>query len=270
MPEKDRRFLDENFPRFGTAWEGGLAGLARDFDLQAERKWRSIRLHLTLRSPPALRFTIEIKRKDGGMKTFGPELPEGPELTLTEFERVEELLRSEKELWLTEPPGGVVRVRDLSGGLAGLRGARTVQTRRLGSRAVVYLREAEGWGDHLCLWLDLRAGLEGVAWVDLPMDPGGRLLGRAEIDFIDTALRTHGDFGVYGNVQAGLRALASGMELRIREDAQAFHMAASPPDGHGHFLNFPIYKGSGEIGACAAGHLEPMILENPDPGDLTE
>ncbi len=269
LSQKDRSFLNENFPRFGTAWADGLAGLDRGFVIEAAPKWRSIRLQLTHRSPAAVRYTLEIRRKGGGMTTRGPELPNGAELRPSELRRVNEILQREGELWLIEPLNGDVCIRDLSAGLGGLTGEFGVETRLLGRRAVLYIRLDEIGPELLCVWLDLDGGaLEGVAWIDVPSAEEGRWLRREDVEFIDAAMREHGDFGVYGNVQDGLRSLATHMELRIREDERAYHLNATPRDGHGHFLDFPVFKGTGEIGACAAGHIELMPDDETPDGTL--
>src|SRR5205823_12343505 len=99
----------------------------------------------------------------------------------------------------------------------------------------------------------------------------GRWLDLATVEFLDAAFRKNGDFGVYGGVTEGLRALAreENFELQIHPGKTHFRVSLSPKDGHGHFLHFDLDAKSGAIENCAAGHCEPAqpIDELPEPAD---
>jgi hypothetical protein len=255
----DRAFLDENLARYGSAWAGGLAALERDFELVAESKRREYLLHLTLRAVPRVRYTVEVTKRDGGMTFNRAELPDAPSLDEGATRIVGAVLRRAEELWLVEPLNGEVQCLDVRGGLDALRGGRELQTRRLDPHAALYLTEPDGFGELLCVWIDLqREALDGVAWVDLPPAEGGMWLSPATVAYLDGALRENGDFGVYGNVQDGLRSLVATMEVRMRRSEAWWDVSAYPRDGHGHFLHFPIHVSTGEVGAAAAGHIAPM------------
>ena len=85
----------------------------------------------------------------------------------------------------------------------------------------------------------------------------GHWLSAKEVEFLEDAMRKNGDFGVYGSVQDGLRSLVTHMEVSMKEDDENWEVSAYPRDDHGHFLEFPINKVTGEIDDVAAGHLEP-------------
>jgi hypothetical protein len=257
LSQADRDFLQQNFARFGEAWRPGLDMLERHFTLEADRKWRTFELRLTTRDVFGLRYTLTVGRKDGGMRHSRPALPEGPPLSPEELAQVDGILEETAELWLLEPLNSECRRIDLADGLAGLRGGRGLSTRRRGDRALLFLEEREVGGELFCASVDLaRRELEEIRWWDLPPAAQGRRLRPEEIEFIDRYLRLNGDFGVYGSVTAGLRALAEHFELTIRDEADAYHFSVVPRDGHGHFLHFAMDKGSGSIGAAAAGHME--------------
>jgi hypothetical protein len=256
LDDDDRRFLDRNFARFGAAWGAGLASLERDFEVSVTKRWRSFELALVTRGPERVTFRKTVHRKHGGMHGGAPELPDAPELRDDELAQVDAALRRAEELWLIGPSNDELIVTSLAGGLEALRGARTLETRRIDGTAVLYFRD--GCGPLFCLAIELASSEPTSArWVDLPTNPSRRLE-PATIDFLDRALRDHGDFGVYGNVTEGLRALArvENFELQLHDDDHAFRLRLTPRDGHGHFLHFAVAKGTGVIGECIAGHLQ--------------
>lgn len=108
-----------------------------------------------------------------------------------------------------------------------------------------------------CASVDLNSRtVEEFCFRSFPPRRHGRWLRAEEVEFIDRHLRQNGDFGVYGSVTMGLRALADNFELRIGETESAFSFSVVPRDGHGHFLRFQMDRRTGEVGAAAAGHME--------------
>ena len=270
MPDltaKDRAFLDENFKRFGLAWSGGLAALEKDFEIQARIKWDRYELQLTTRATPRIRFIHNVNKVHGGMYDDGrPQLPNAPELNADELSQLDRVFHTLGELWMLEPLNNVCEIYDLTGGVVGLKGDRTLSTRRLDDLAVLFFSDPHGIGDYFCVSVDLQTEeIREALWVDLPMSPG-HLLTSQERNFLDRGLRENGNFGVYGNVTRGLRALVTGFETRIniREDSYSFFVV--PVDGYGHWLNFAMDATTGEIGDCAAGHYVPA----PPPDDDRE
>ncbi len=263
LTAQDREFIQQNFARFGEAWRPGLPMLEERFVVTAVKKWRTFELGLTTRDVFALRYTLTIHRKHGGMSHRGPDYPECPELGALERQRVDEILRRTSELWLLEPRNSECQRLDLARGLEALAAGRALTTRRRGERALLYLAEEDFFSGTFCVSLLLEGGaIEEITWWNLPPMRPGRWIRPAEIEFIDRNLKANGDFGVYGNVQMGLRALADEFELSIRDRGKRYSFSVTPRDGHGHFLHFEMDKQSGAIGQAAAGHMEPRPRED--------
>ena len=84
---------------------------------------------------------------------------------------------------------------------------------------------------------------------------------REALNFVDEAIRRHADFGVYGNLTAGIEALAqAGCTVGVRENEDGYSVNVHPIDGHGHFHHFQVFK-NGKVGESACGHMEPMPEE---------
>lgn len=261
LTDADHRLIEEVLANHGSGWAGGVAALERAFEVRAQARGTTLELALALRALPGVRFRVEIDRARRTLDRTPAQLPRARALTTAELARCDEVLAEVGELWLVS--GEACRIVDVRGGLGPLAGDREVATRWVDAHAVFYLRSRHGWGDTLCVWLDLdRRTIAGACTVELPMADAGRTwLSPDEVAFLDRALVAHGDFGTSGNVQDGLRALVTHMDVQLRERDEAWAVSAYPRDGHGHFLHFEVRKGSGEIGACAAGHLE----RPPDP-----
>jgi hypothetical protein len=201
-------------------------------------------------------FRQTLHRKSGALSGGLPELPAGPPLVEGELTLLDAILREHGELWLIGPLNDDVEMIEL--GTVGIERwrAEPFHTRRLGDVGVLYVPSDGGFGPLFALAVDLRARrLIDARWVELPAN-GSRTLAPATVEFLDRALREHGDFGTAGDVSAGLRALArdANMQLQLHERAADYAIHVSPRDGHGHWLRFDVAKDSGRIGACAAGH----------------
>jgi hypothetical protein len=84
---------------------------------------------------------------------------------------------------------------------------------------------------------------------------------RETLNFVDQAIRQHADFGVYGNLTAGIEALAqAGCTVGVRENEDGYSVHVNPIDGHGHFHHFQVFK-DGRVGESACGHMDPMPEE---------
>jgi hypothetical protein len=258
LTQADREFLQHNFARYGEAWRPGFEMLERLFTLEAVKKWRSYELRLTSRDVFALRYVLTIGRKNGRLACSQPRLPAGPDLGPAEFAQVDEILEAAGELYLLEPLNNECELVPLERGLAGLQAGRDLATRRNADHGLLFFTDREHFRELFCVSIDLaQQTISEIQWCEMPPAQSGRWIRPAEVGFIDRHLRQNGDFGVYGSVTMGLRALAEHFELKIRDEAGAYNFSVVPRDGHGHFLRFAMDKASGSIGAAAAGHLEP-------------
>jgi hypothetical protein len=81
---------------------------------------------------------------------------------------------------------------------------------------------------------------------------------REALNFVDQAIRQHADFGVYGNLTAGIEALAqAGCTVGVRQNEDGYSVHVNPIDGHGHFHHFQVFS-DGRVGESACGHMDPM------------
>jgi hypothetical protein len=260
LNHKDWSFLDENFQRYGQ-WRSGLAGVKDQFEIKAQSRWGKYILDLTLKAPPKMTWRLKVRKKNGGIQGEAPSLPDGPELDFAALKKVDEILAEYGDLYLVEPLNSRVELKDPQGGIEVLRsGSRPPTTRHLGPWAVFYFHPSEPWETWRLIWFNLDENiLGGIADHDGPNNSDGqiRLLKEEEVLFIDAAMKTHGDFGVYGNVTSGLRDLVENMDVKLKESKEQWSVNATPRDYHGHFLGFEIKKPDGVIQGCRAGHLEP-------------
>jgi hypothetical protein len=271
--DRDRAFLDENFKRFGTAWDGGLSDLEAQYHVRIEKTKNAYELHLRHRSPAAVSFVVTVERDDGGMSNTGAQLPDARVLSPEELVRVDEVLLSKKSLWLLEPLNRKVVRLNLRNGAEALasdpslmevyfdgqerRIPRKLDSRMLDGIAVLYFLNSSLSGSLFCVALDLVQGcIVDVVYVDLPPEKF-KLLAPDEKKFLDQSLKKHGDFGVYGNLKKGFGDLVRYFEVRINEDEKDYFLSASPKDGHGHFFDMTINKASGEIRDVFSGHEIP-------------
>ena len=240
-----------------------MGALEKDFVVEPRVRRDRYELRLTTRATPRVRFIQNVNKEHGGMYDSGPQLPNARELDAREVSQLDSIFRTLGELWMLEPLNNVCEIYDLTGGVDALRGGRTLSTRRLDDLAVLYISDPQSFGDYFCVSVDLRTEeIREALWVNLPMSPG-HLLTPQECNFLDRSLQDNGDFGVYGNVTQGLRALVTGYETQItlREDYYSFYVL--PVDGYGHWLAFGMDATTGKIANSAAGHFEP----EPPPDD---
>ena len=286
MSSEDRAFLDENFKRFGSGWAGGLAELEAQFSMRMNKSEQIYELHLRHRSAAAVGYVVSVDRETGGMSNTGEQLPEARALTGQEWTRVDEVLSDAGSLLLLEPLNQkVVRLNLRNGAEALTRDPllleryydgeerclpRRLQGRMLDGLSLLYFINPTSGGNLFCLALDLELGcVADMAFVDLP-PLNSRLLGSEERRFLNKSLEEHGDFGVYGSLTAGLNRLLSNFNVQLKEDDDDYFLSASPKDGHGHFFDFTIAKGSGEIRGVMAGHEEPEPDWDEEPADPGE
>ncbi len=256
LDAKERTFLDDNFKLYGGAWAGGLTELGKSFEIAASKTSKTFDLRFTTRGPERVTFPLTVTKPEGRMTGESPLLPDGPALDAAGLVRVDESLRLTKELWLIERNNDELLVKDTTRGLEALRLDHSLDSRRLGDVGVLYLREDDSSSDLFCVATNLTRGeIIAARWVDLPAN-ASRLLDPKTVDFLDGALKKYGDFGVYGDVTEGIRALAriENFELQIHDGDGVHRISLRPKDGHGHFLYFDVDATTGRIDGCIAGH----------------
>lgn len=80
---------------------------------------------------------------------------------------------------------------------------------------------------------------------------------------VDQAMRTHGDFGVYGDLRAGLVAVSTDCTVELTDVENGIYVSVVPRDGHGHEYQFLVTpNGSIKDPVFGAGREEPMLEPN--------
>lgn len=80
---------------------------------------------------------------------------------------------------------------------------------------------------------------------------------------VDQAMRTHGDFGVYGDLRAGLVAVSTDCTVELTDVENGIYVSVVPCDGHGHEYQFLVTQnGSIEDPVFGAGREEPVLEPN--------
>lgn len=251
LPAAVRAALAPRLRAYGSGWE--LDRIERAFTITVDERPEAYVLTFTARGASGLWAERTLDKVDG---FGGPELalPAGPALTPAQQAEVDAILRATGTVWLSRE--GAFAPLDVSTGVAGVVGAGALETRWRDGLAVLYVRR--GHDPIFVLAIDpARRRVTEAGGRDLP--PGDSALVPAEeVVFIDAALRRHGDFGVYGNVTAGLTALLHASALSLGRGPGYYSMVVSPRDGHGHELAFRIDARTGVISGLSAGHLAPV------------
>ena len=82
------------------------------------------------------------------------------------------------------------------------------------------------------------------------------------IDFVDKALRKHGNFDVYGDLSGGLEELSKDMRIKIIDKDIYYSIDIYPSSGvGGHDFSFKIDKETGQISDVVVGEIEPPPIE---------
>ncbi|MBL4636939.1 MAG: hypothetical protein JKY56_24010 [Kofleriaceae bacterium] len=266
MSPEQRSRIEQRLSEYGPGWN--LEHIEKQFTIDVDETPSGFTLTFTARGKSGLWSTRWLGNKTdfrgGALAT-----PEGAELSPEQRRSVSEVLKAKATLWMIESTNGFVQKLDLTQGIEGLQGAGTLETRWRGGLALLYFFNSQHQASSapFVLAVDLNANsiVEG-GWHDLPPRES-HLLQPDEFSFLDNALRTNGDFGVYGAVTEGIAELAANSNLTIVRSAESYSVSISPRDGHGHELSFSIDRKTGEISNMAAGHSipPPMLDEIPDP-----
>lgn len=245
-----REVLGPRLRAYGSGWE--LASIERSMTIDAQELSNDIVLTFTVRGASGLRSVYRLDQQNG-LTGETLQIPPGDELTSAQLASVEAIVAEARTLWLARPEGRTVPV-DVSRGLAALLGPGPRQTRLRNGHAVVYSRESSDDPTIFAVAVDLAARrVTEAAWHDVPPHDTG-LIPPQDIAVIDAAMRKHGDFGVYGNVTAGLVALAATSTIVLDRLPGAYAVQILPPGGHGHELSFRVDLRAGTISNMAAGH----------------
>jgi hypothetical protein len=103
--------------------------------------------------------------------------------------------------------------------------------------------------------MDLRKVIEQQLNTNTTVDP--------RLALVDAALRTHGDFGVYGDLRAGLAAITKECSVKLSDDAEGIYVDIVPDDHHGHEYQF-VVTAQGTIEGLVVGESAPLIVSVPN------
>lgn len=104
--------------------------------------------------------------------------------------------------------------------------------------------------------LGLRSEIERL----IGLKSGG--VGESREARVDRALRQHGDFGVYGDLRAGLQELRKDFRVTLNEVENGIAVSAVPRSGRGHEFFF-VVNTDGTINPPMVGESEPVIPRPP-------
>lgn len=240
---------------YGSGWD--LDRIEEHFTVEVRETPTEYHLTFTARGASGLWTTKQLGKQEGfsGRHLM---LPEGPEASPGQLALVNEIFAATRTIWVVQANGAFTPI-ELSQGTRGLLGGRKLETRQRHGTAVLYMSPGaeNSIGSIFVVAVDLakRTVTEASSFELPPND--SRLVPPDEVKLIDGALRRHGDFGVYGNVTAGLASLAKTSNLSITRTERGYIVSVGPRDDHGHHLSFTIDAKTGAIDDVAAGHSVP-------------
>ena len=249
LTAEQRGVLEPELRRYGSGWT--LSDIEKVYTVQATAIRGGYDLLFVARGHSGL-FSAPRILIGGTFSGSQLNLPEGPELTEAQRDQADSALRAARELWLIGSGDECQRL-DLREGLTSIVGQGTLQTRLHDGRAVLMVTHERGDPFVVVVDLEERKILE-ASHRSMPPILGRGMLDMDEVTFIDQALRRHGDFGVYGNVTRGLRALVEDSRVRITRAEDHYGIGIYTHDGHGHDFSFSIDRTTGVIENMAAGH----------------
>lgn len=255
--QAQREAIGRELAPHGEAWT--LDELERGYEVTvAETPEGGYRLHLLARGSSGIRSEVTLHpggRLEGGVTT----VPDGPSLSAAQQATVDRALRDAGVAWVVglRVAGEVGRL-DLSQGLTGLAREGSMQTRRRGDDAVIYLRPPDAYvDDPLILTVSLGTQkIAGVQRLKVPKVDPLVWLGPRDVEQLDRALSAQG--GLEGHVGTGgwVRIELDGGELRVEEGQRGGESAES----------FTIDRATGETD----NHWVAFGAEPPEPADDPE
>ncbi len=264
---------------YGSLYDDGFDVLARGNEVEFKVSKSKFRLKFTMKNPAKMQTEVTLSReKPYSFTSTDLKHPELIPLNNKQLDKVDTILKKEKDLWLITSMNNLAVHYDTSEGYKSIAKQKLIFYSNLENDtsevkikthfnqpfAVIYYQVK--YSNDFAIWIDLEEQqICGATWLEFPQNKGG-LISKEDFNFIDQSLKKNGSFGVYGNVTEGLRSLIEYFEVNIDgfEDPDNYWMSVIPKDGHGHFLHFDINKKNGEIGSPIAGHSIPA----PEPPDL--
>lgn len=259
-PER-RTLLDAKLRAFGPGW--ALDNLERRFTIALNETPLEYEIELTARGASGLRTVKHLQKETSGLRGERLAIPEGEELTPTQRREAESILVRTKALWLRQPSGHTGPIDssrgldalvdiDLETVITGLAQKRILTTRSRNGFAVLYLTSIDRIADLFVVEIDLAARRVAEAcWQSVPPNETG-MIPPEDITLVDTAMRKYGDFGVLGNVTAGLMAMSKTSGIVITPTPTKISVALGAEGGHD--LSFTVDRKTGKLEGIAAGH----------------
>lgn len=261
MTPEQRTALTSKLRAFGSGW--ALENLEKRLTLAVRETPSEYEIELTARGASGLRTVKHLLKQTTGLSGERLAIPAGDELTPAQRSQAGSILARTKALWLRQPSGHTGPI-DSSRGLDALAAIdfetvitgharkRTLTTRARDGFAVLYLTSLDDLEDIFVVEIDLTAGrVADACWQSVPPNETG-WIAPEDIALVDTAMRKYGDFGVYGNVTAGLMAMSktSGLVITPTPDDISVSLGAEG----GHDLSFKVDRKTGKLEGVAAGH----------------
>lgn len=269
--DTDRKAIGDFVRQYGEAWKDGLAVLERDFNIAIKGSRGKFRIDCSPKSDAGWDARVDLSIGKNHRMMFSIKIPDGEEPGQQEKDLVDRALANLKQVWVLDPvminpvktsddaysSPPVPIVIDLSRGLDGLKDHYAVTWRKRNQHPVLYLSAQEIHWESFSIAFDSRRGriLELIE-KSLPQKKI-RFLSPEEHQEIESALKKHGDFGVYGRVDRNLESLRKEFNMSIAIEPSRIHVRLTPHSGRGHDFSFAIDRKTGMIDDVAVGELMP-------------
>jgi len=261
MTPEQRTVLATKLRAFGSGW--ALENLERRFTLAVTETPLEYEIRLTARGASGLWTMKHLLKEKTGLSGERLAIPSGEELSPAQRSQADAILKQSKTAWLHQPSGRTAPI-DLSKGIESLTEIdlmtattghaerRSVTTRARDGFSVFYLKSVDPSADLFVVEVDLAARrIAEACWQDVPPNPTG-MIAPEDIALVDSGMKRYGDFGVYGNVTAGLMALSKTSGIVITPSPT--HISVSLGAEGGHDLSFRVDRKTGKLAGVAAGH----------------
>lgn len=249
MTDAQRTTIAPLLAAYGSGWS--LERLEADHAITVLETDTELVLTFVARDDTGLSWAQRLSRTSG-LSGTGAALPDGPAPTPDQVAAAERVVRALGTVWLSRDGESETRPVDASAGVSALIGAPTAARLR-GGRAVFYATSE--YGDVRAAVVDLEAQrLLAVTAYPFPSRTD-ELVPQSDVDAIDEAMRLHGDFEVYGDVRAGLVALAALGSVSLRPRSPGVYSVRIEPRGGGHRLSFDVDLATRTLSGVAAGHV---------------
>lgn len=250
MTPEQRTILAVKLRSWGSGW--ALENLEKQLTLSVTETPAEYLLTFTARGASGLHTVKHLLKQEIGLSGEELAIPDGDELTAAQRAQADEIIAATRTLWLHQP-GGRTEPVDVSTGIAALAGKRAVTTRARGGFAVFYMKGAPPLEQAtFAVAVDLAGHRVTEARLHEVPPNETDLISPEDIALVDTAMKKHGDFGVYGKVTEGLVALSKTSGIVIRPNPTTISVAIGASGGHD--LSFSVNRRTGTLDGVAAGH----------------